>query len=51
MIEENERADHLPLAVRERAANRKAVTQIAGARHDDELKRVAGLRIAEDRII
>jgi hypothetical protein len=47
MIEEDEGTDHLPLAMRQRAAHRKAVAEIAGARHDDEVDRIAGPWIAE----
>jgi hypothetical protein len=47
MVEEDERPDHLPLAMRQRAAHRKAVAEIAGARHDDQIERVAGLGIAK----
>ena len=51
MIEEDKGPDHLPLAVRQRAADLKTVAEVAGARHDDEVERIAGLRIAEDRIV
>ena len=51
MIEEDEGADHLALAMRQGAAHREAVAKIAGARHDDQLQRVAGLGVAENRII
>ena len=51
MIEEDEGADHLPLAVRQRAAHLESVAEVAGARHDDEFERVAGQRIAEDGIV
>ena len=51
MIEEDERPDHLPLAVRQRAPDRKAVAEVAGARHDDEIERIAGLGIAEYGIV
>ncbi len=37
MIEEDEGANHLPLAVGQRAANFKSVAEVAGARHDDKL--------------
>ena len=49
LVEEDERADHLPLAMRQRAAHLEAA-EVAGARHDDELQRVAGLLVAEDRV-
>ena len=51
MIEEDERPDHLPLAVRQRAPDLKPVAEIAGARHDDEFERVAGFGIAEHGIV
>src|ERR1700710_2122647 len=51
MIEEDEGADHLALAVRQRAANRKSIAEVASARHDDKFERVAGAGIAEHRII
>jgi hypothetical protein len=51
MIEEDERPDHLTLAMRQCAPHRKAVTEIAGARHDDEIERVAGFGIAEHGIV
>ena len=51
MIEEDEGPDHLPLAMRQRAPHRKAVAEIARARHDDEIERVAGLGIAEHGIV
>ena len=51
MIEEDEGADHLPLAMRQRAPHRKAIAEVAGARHDDEIERVAGFGIAEHGIV
>src|SRR3981081_4480852 len=51
MIEEDEGPDHLALAVRQRAAHLESVAEVAGARHDDELQRVAGVRIAEHGIV
>ena len=51
MIEEDEGADHLPLAMGQGAAHGESVAEIAGARHDDEVQRIAGLRVAEDRIV
>ena len=51
MIEEDEGADHLALAVRQRAAHLKSVAEIAGARHDDKFQRVAGFGIAEHGIV
>ncbi len=46
MVEEDEGADHLALAVRQRTADFKSIAEIAGARHDDKLQRVAGFCIA-----
>ncbi len=51
MVEEDEGADHLPLAMRQRAADLKSVAEIAGARHDDEIERVAGFGIAEHGVV
>ena len=51
MIEEDEGPDHLPLAMRQRAPHFKSVAEIAGARHDDEVERVAGFGIAEHGIV
>ncbi len=51
MVEEDEGADHLPLAMRQRAPHLEAVAEVAGARHDDELERVAGQGIAEHGIV
>jgi hypothetical protein len=51
MIEKDERPDHLPLAMRQRAPHCKSIAEIAGARHDDEVERVAGLGIAEHGIV
>src|SRR4051794_25120053 len=47
MVEEDKRADHLPFAMRQRAPHRESVAEIAGARHDDELERIAGLWVAQ----
>jgi hypothetical protein len=41
LIEEDERADQLPLLVRHGAAHGKAIAQIAHARNDDQFKRIA----------
>src|ERR1700742_2046662 len=38
MIEEDERANHLPFAVWQGASHDKAVAEIASARHDDRLE-------------
>src|SRR3954463_8476257 len=51
MVEEDEGSDHLPLAVRQCAAYREAVAEIARARHDDEIERIAGHGIAEHGIV
>src|SRR5579862_285287 len=51
MIEENEGADHLPLAVRQRAAHLESIAEVAGARYDDKFKRIAGTGIAEHGIV
>jgi hypothetical protein len=37
--------------VRQRAANFKSIAEVAGARHNDKLQRVAGEGIAEDGIV
>jgi len=37
--------------MRQRAAHHEAIAEIAGARHDDEVERVAGLGIAEHGIV
>ena len=47
LIEEDEGTDHLALAMRQRAAHREAVAEIAYARNNDELERVAGSFVAE----
>src|ERR1700722_1967895 len=51
LIEEDERPDHLPFAVRQRAANGKAVTEIAHPGNDDQFKRIARVFVAEHRIL
>src|ERR1700753_2603427 len=51
MIEEDEGDDHLPLAVRHRAAHLKTIAEIAGPRHDDQFQRIAGLGIAEYGVV
>jgi hypothetical protein len=51
MIEEDEGPDHLALAVRQRAPHFKSIAEVAGARHDHQFQRVAGMRVAEDRIV
>ena len=42
LVEEDERPDHLPAPVRQRAADVEAVAKVAHPRHDDEFERVAG---------
>ena len=51
MIEEDEGADHLPLAMRQRATHFEAIAEVAGARHDHQFQRVAGFGIAEHGIV
>ncbi|MGY4341587.1 hypothetical protein ACVWW3_006493 [Bradyrhizobium sp. LM2.9] len=51
MVEEDEGPDHLPLAMRQRPAHREAIAEIARARHDDEIERVAGHGIAKHGIV
>ena len=50
LVEEDERADHLPLDLRQRAADGEAA-EVAHARHDDQFQRVAGLRVAEHGVV
>ena len=50
LVEEDERPDHLPLRRRQRAAHLEAA-EIAGARHDHGLDRIAGGAVARLRII
>ena len=45
MVEEDERADHAPLAVGQRAAHREAA-EIDAARNDHQFDGVAGRRVA-----
>ena len=49
LVEEDERPDHLPPAVRQGAAHGKAA-EIAHPRHNDKLQRIAGFGVAGDRI-
>ncbi len=51
MIEEDEGADHLALAVRQRAAHLESIAEVTGARHDDKFQRVAGFGIAKHGIV
>ena len=49
LVEEDEGTDHLPLAMRQRAAHLEAA-EVACAGHDDEVEGIAGVRVAEDRV-
>jgi len=51
LVEENERAHHLPPAMRQRPAHREAVAEIAHTRHDDQFERVARIFVAEHRVL
>jgi hypothetical protein len=51
MIEEDEGADHLPFAVRQRAAHLESIAEIAGTRHNDQFQRIAGPGIAKYRVV
>src|SRR3984893_17828350 len=51
MIEEDEGADHLARAMRQRAGLRESSAEVAGARPDDQFQRVAGFGIAEHGIV
>src|SRR5713226_22365 len=51
MIEEDEGADHLALAVRQRAAHLESIAEVAGARHNDQFERVARFGIAKHGIV
>ena len=51
LVEEDERPDHLALAVRQGAAHGKAVAEVAHARHHDQFERVAGVLVAEHRVL
>ncbi len=50
MVEEDERADHAAVRMRQRAADVEAA-EIDAARHDDEVDRVARRRVAGDRVL
>ena len=50
LIEENERADHLALAVRQRATHREAVAQITHSWNNDHVESIARSFIAEHRV-
>jgi hypothetical protein len=47
LIEENERTNHLAIGVRQRAVHGKTTAQIAHARDNDQIERVAGPFIAK----
>ena len=51
LVEEDERADHLALGVRQGAADGKAVAEVAHPRHHDQFERVAGRLVAEHRVL
>src|SRR5450631_3206907 len=51
MIEEYEGADHLALAMRQRATHLETIAEIAGARYDHQFERVAGFAIAEHGVV
>jgi hypothetical protein len=51
MVEEDERPDHLPLAMRQRTPHHEAIAEIAGAGYDDEIERITGFGIAEHGIV
>src|SRR4051812_16200855 len=51
MIEEYKGADHLPMFMRQCAPHLKAIAEIAGARNDDQIERVAGPGVTENGII
>ena len=51
LIEKDEGPDHLPFAVGQRAADGKAVAEIAHARDYDEFDCIAGMLVAEHRIL
>jgi hypothetical protein len=50
LVEEDERANHLPLELRQRATHREAA-QVAHPRHNDKFQCIAGLRIAEHGVV
>ncbi len=50
MVEEDERTDHPPVDVRQRATNRE-MPKIDAARHDDEVDGVGGGRVARHRVL
>src|ERR1700681_2634894 len=51
MIEKDERADHLALAVRQRAAHLESIAEVAGPRYDVQFERITRLRIAKHGIV
>ena len=50
LVEEDEGANHLPLHLRQRAADREAA-QVAHSRHHHEVQRIAGCGIAKYRVV
>src|SRR5207244_10892013 len=50
MVEEDERADHAPIDVGQGATHRE-MTYVHAARHDHEVDRIGGLRIAGRRVL
>ena len=51
LIEKDEGPDHLPFAVGQRAADGKAVAEVAHAWHNDQFERLARMLVAEHRIL
>jgi hypothetical protein len=51
LIEEDERADHLTSGVRQRTVHGKTAAQIAHARNDNQVERIAGPFVAEYRVL
>ena len=51
LIEEDERADHLTSGVRQRTVHGKTAAQIAHARNNNQVERIAGPFVAEYRFL
>ena len=51
LVEEDEGPDHLAPAMRQGPAHGKAVAEIAHARNHDQLERIAGMLIAQHRVL
>ena len=51
MVEEDERANHLALAVRQRPPHLEPVTEVARSGHENQLQRLAGFPISDNRIV